>query len=89
MKKTDAEPYRDIDFSSAERGAVLPAEPGKTRITIRLDNAVLEHFRRQVERAGAGSYQTLINDALVNYIHQESMLDSVRQVVREEMAEYK
>ena len=89
MKKTDAEPYRDIDFSSAERGAVLPAEPGKTRITIRLDNAVLEHFRRQVEKAGAGSYQTLINDALVNYIHQESMLDSVRQVVREEMAEYK
>ena len=89
MKKTDAEPYRDIDFSSAERGAVLPAEPGKTRITIRLDNAVLEHFRRQVEQAGSGNYQTLINDALVTHIHQESMLDSVRQVVREEMAEYK
>lgn len=89
MKKTDAEPYRDIDFSTAERGAVLPVEPGKTRITIRLDNAVLEHFRRQVEQAGSGNYQTLINDALVAYIHQESMLDSVRQVVREEMAEYK
>ena len=89
MKKTDAEPYRDIDFSTAERGAVLPAEPGKTRITIRLDNAVLEHFRRQVEQAGSGNYQTLINDALVTHISQESMLDSVRQVVREEMAEYK
>ena len=89
MKKTEAEPYRDIDFSTAERGAVLGQEPGKTRITIRLDNAVLEHFRRQVENAGAGNYQTLINDALVNYIHQQSMLDSVRQVVREEMAEYK
>lgn len=89
MKKDDAEPYRDIDFSTAERGAVTEREPGKTRITIRLDNAVLEHFRRQVEKAGAGSYQTLINDALVNYIHQESMLDSVRQVVREELAEYK
>jgi len=89
MKKTEAEPYRDIDFSTAERGAVLPVEPGKTRITIRLDNAVLEHFRRQVERAGSGNYQTLINDALVTHIHQESMLDSVRQVVREELAEYK
>jgi uncharacterized protein (DUF4415 family) len=89
MKKTDAEPYRDIDFSTARRGAVLPAEPGKTRITIRLDNAVLEHFRRQVEQAGAGNYQTLINDALVAFIQQESMLESVRQVVREELAEYK
>ena len=89
MKKTEAEPYRDIDFSAAERGAVLPVEPGKTRITIRLDNAVLEHFRRQVEQAGSGNYQTLINDALVSYIHQQSMLDSVRQVVREELAEYK
>ena len=89
MKKTDAEPYRDIDFSTAERGAVLPAEPGKTRITIRLDNTVLEHFRRQVEQAGSGNYQTLINDALVTHIRQESMLDSVRQAVREEMAEYK
>lgn len=89
MKKTEAEPYRDIDFSTAERGAVLPAEPGKTRITIRLDNSVLEHFRRQVEQAGSGNYQTLINDALVSYIHQQSMLDSVRQVVREELSEYK
>lgn len=89
MKKDDAEPYRDIDFSNAERGAVLGQAPGKTRITIRLDNAVLEHFRRQVEKAGAGSYQTLINDALVNYIQQESMLASVRQVVREELADYK
>jgi len=89
MKKTEAEPYRDINFSTAERGAVLPVEPGKTRITIRLDNAVLEHFRRQVEQAGSGNYQTLINDALVTHIHQESMLDSVRQVVREELAEYK
>ena len=89
MKKDDAEPYRDIDFSNAEQGAILGQEPGKTRITIRLDNAVLEHFRRQVEKAGAGNYQTLINDALVNCIQQESMLDSVRQVVREELADYK
>ena len=89
MKKTDAEPFRDIDFSIARRGAVLPTEPGKTRITIRLDNAVLEHFRRQVEQAGGGNYQTLINDALVAFIQQESMLESVRQVVREELAEYK
>ena len=84
MKKTDAEPYREIDFANAKRGAVAPSEPGKTKISIRLDNAVLEHFRALVNSAGGGNYQTLINDALVAYTHQQTMLDAVRQVVREE-----
>lgn len=85
MKKPAAEPYRDIDFSKAKRGAVIPLEPGKTKISIRLDNSVIEHFRRQVEQAGGGNYQTLINDALVTYIGQSAVLDAVRQVVREEL----
>lgn len=80
-----AEPYRDIDFSAAKRGPVIPAEPGKTKISIRLDNAVIDHFRAQVERAGSGNYQTLINDALVAYIQQPSVIEAVRQVVREEL----
>ena len=84
MKKTAAEPYRDIDFAHAKRGAVVPLEPGKTKISIRLDNAVLDYFRAVVEKAGGGNYQTLINDALVAYTHQQSLLDAVRQVVREE-----
>jgi uncharacterized protein (DUF4415 family) len=85
MKKTTAEPYRDIDFTHAKRGPVVPPEPGKTKISIRLDNAVLDYFRNIVEEAGGGNYQTLINDALIAYIHQQSMLDAVRQVVREEL----
>lgn len=85
MKKS-AEPYRDIDFTGAKRGAVVPLEPGKTKISIRLDNAVIDYFRKQVEEAGSGNYQTLINDALVAVIQQRSMLDAVRQVVREELA---
>ena len=85
MKRSAAEPYREIDFSNAKRGAVIPLEPGKTKISIRLDNAVIEHFRRQVEQAGGGNYQTLINDALVAYIKQSAVLDAVRQVVREEL----
>jgi uncharacterized protein (DUF4415 family) len=85
MKKVAAEPYRDIDFSAAKRGPVIPAEPGKTKISIRLDNAVIDYFRAQVERAGAGNYQTLINDALVAYIQQRSVIEAVRQVVREEL----
>ena len=39
MKKVAAEPYRDVDFSEARRGPVIPAEPGKTKIFIRIDNA--------------------------------------------------
>ena len=85
MKRTVAEPYRDIDFTHAKRGPVVPPEPGKTKISIRLDKAVIDYFRTLVERTGGGNYQTLINDALVAYIHQQSMLDAVRQVVREEL----
>ena len=85
MKKMVAEPYRDIDFTDAKQGAVIPLEAGKTKISIRLDNKVIDDFRAQVERAGTGSYQTLINDALVAFIQQRSMIDAVRQVIREEL----
>ena len=85
MKRHGAEPYRDIDFSTAKRGPVVPPEPGKTKLSIRIDNSVIEYFRQLVEKAGGGSYQTLMNDALVAYIQQRSMIDAVRQVVREEL----
>lgn len=88
MKKAAAERYRDIDFSRARRGAVVRAEPGKTKISIRLDNAVIEFFRSAVDRAGGGNYQTLINDALLAHIHRHATLEAVRQVVREELAPY-
>ena len=70
MKKFAAEPYRDIDFSRAKRGPVIAVEPGKTKISIRVDNAVIDYFRSQVERAGTGNYQTLMNNALLAFIHQ-------------------
>jgi len=88
MKRVAAEKYRDIDFSRAKRGPVIKPEPGKTKISIRLDNAVLEHFRNLVDKAGGGNYQTLINDALLEHIQQRSTLDAVRQVVREALAPY-
>ena len=66
----------------------MKPEPGKTKISIRLDNAVLEFFRRAVDRAGGGNYQTLINDALLAHIQRHATLDAVRQVVREELAPY-
>jgi uncharacterized protein (DUF4415 family) len=88
MRKTVAEKYRDIDFSRAKRGAVVPLEPGKTKISIRLDNRILEYFRGRVEKAGGGNYQTLINEALLDSIHTRSTLEIVRQAVREELAPY-
>ncbi len=88
MKKVVAEKYRNIDFSRAKRGPVIKPEPGKTKISIRLDNTVLEYFRDLVDKAGGGNYQTLINDALLEYVHRRSTLDVVRQVVREELAPY-
>src|SRR5713101_8207465 len=86
MKRAAAEKHRDIDFSRAKRGPVVKPEPGKTKISIRMDNAVLEYFRTLVEQAGGGNYQSLINDALLAHIHQRSMLEAVRQVVKEELS---
>lgn len=55
VKKVAAEPVREIDFSGAKRGRVTPSQPGKTKISIRLDNAVIDHFRDAVEAAGTTS----------------------------------
>jgi uncharacterized protein (DUF4415 family) len=75
------------DFSQGKRGAIDPTPPGKTRITIRLDDEVLVWFREQVHLAGGGNYQTLINKALHQYIQQtrEPLEETLRRVVREEL----
>jgi len=89
MKKIATEKYRDIDFSKGKRGPVVKPQPGKTKISIRLDNAVIDFFRNLVSEAGGGNYQTLMNDALLDHIHRRTTLDAVRQVVREELAPYR
>lgn len=78
----------EYDFSRARRGAVVAVLAGKTRITIRLDNDVLDWFRKQVHRAGGGNYQTLINQALREYIGQRDVTleATLRRVVREELS---
>lgn len=55
---------KQYDFRPGRRGAVLRASSGTTRITIRIDSSILRWFKAQVHKAGGGSYQTLINDAL-------------------------
>jgi len=77
---------KEYDFSNAKRGAVVP-QKGKTRITIYIDNDVLEQFRAHADEAGYG-YQTMINEALRQYLDKggKSLYESIlRQVVREEL----
>jgi uncharacterized protein (DUF4415 family) len=61
--------------------------PGKRRVTTRLDNDVLDWFRQQVDDAGGGNYQTLINVALRGFMRQkqESLETILRRVIREEL----
>lgn len=75
----------EYDFSKARRGAVLPAAPGKTRITIRLDSELIEWFKTQVNEAGGGNYQSLINDALKGYVQQQGLERTLRRLIREEL----
>jgi uncharacterized protein (DUF4415 family) len=65
----------------------MPVAKGKTRITIRLDDDVIDWFRDQVEKAGGGNYQSLINDALRDHMgrSREPLETTLRRVIREEM----
>ena len=78
---------KEYDFSSGKRGAVIPVAKGKTRITIRLDEDLVDWFKARVNEAGGGNYQTLINAALREYVEQktEPLEDVIRRVVREEL----
>lgn len=78
---------KEYDFSQGRRGPVLPVVTGKTRITIRIDDDVLDCFRAKVHAAGGGSYQTLMNQALRQVMAQEAepLETVVRRVVREEL----
>jgi hypothetical protein len=79
----------EYDFSKGKRGAVI-AQRGKTRISIFIDNAVLDEFRARAEKAGTG-YQTMMNEALRRYlseIEQPVTEKVLRHVLREEIPEY-
>lgn len=80
----------EYDFSKGKRGVVI-ASPGKTRITIMLDDDVIEAFRARAESAGTG-YQTLINSALRDAItgvkekrEKPLTVTTLRRILREEL----
>jgi uncharacterized protein (DUF4415 family) len=78
---------KEYDFSTAKRGPAVRAPKGKTRITIRLDDDVLEWFKDRVEESGGGNYQSLINAALREHIGRsdEPLETTLRRVLREEL----
>ena len=78
---------KEYDFSKAKRGPAVPMPKGKTRITIRLDDDVLEWFKARVDEAGGGNYQSLINSALREHIRRvvEPLEKTLRRVLREEL----
>jgi uncharacterized protein (DUF4415 family) len=84
MKKT-------YNFAGGKRGRIIPDEPesrGKTRITIRIDEDVLDFFLKQADSAGgAVGYQTLINDALRQHAENRApkLEDTLRRILREEL----
>lgn len=61
----------EYDMSQAKRGAIVPLKPNQTRITIRIDTDILNWLREKVNKAGGGNYQTIINQALREYIQYD------------------
>jgi uncharacterized protein (DUF4415 family) len=79
------------DFSKGKRGRVVPPQPepqGKTRITIRLDEEIMDYFLKESDRSGGAlGYQTLINNALHQFMEGKApkMEETLRRIVREEI----
>jgi len=79
------------DFSKGKRGRIVPPEPepeGKVRITIRLDQDIVDRFFQMAEASGGGAgYQTLINAALREYLEGRAprFEDTLRRIIREEL----
>ncbi len=81
----------EYDFSKGKRvGALMkepPTEPGKVKISIRLDEGTLQRFYELADDTGVG-YQTLINSALREYLDGKApkIEETLRRIVREELA---
>lgn len=78
---------KEYDFSNGKRGAIVAGPKGKTRITIRVDEDVVQWFKAQVHKEGGGNYQTLMNHALREYMisTEEPFEEVLRRVLREEL----
>jgi uncharacterized protein (DUF4415 family) len=83
--------YADMDFTDAKPVTQVPAlarlqaeHGGKSRITMRVDNATLAVFKARAEMTG-GNYQTLMNEALSQFVQGQTLADVVRETIRQEL----
>ena len=82
---------QNYDFNAGKRGriATLARESrGKTRITIRLDEDLVDYFLKEADASGgATGYQTLINEALRQHVEGRApkLEETLRRIVREEV----
>ena len=80
---------KEYNFSDGKREAVVPSS-GKTRITIMLDDDVLEYFRELADSSGTG-YQTMINSTLKSAVdrakngEEELTVAKLREILRQEL----
>jgi uncharacterized protein (DUF4415 family) len=70
------------DLDRAKFRVGLKLAPRKQRVTILLDTGLIEYFKA---KAGERGYQTLINDTLQRAKERESLEETLRRVVREEL----
>ena len=77
---------KEYDVSKGKRGPII-SNKGKTRITIYLDDDILDAYRRKSDEIGRG-YQTMINEALRQSIKNKSAVvdaKTLRRILREEL----
>ena len=85
------EQYKDLDFKDGKSVKEIPAlaqlqaeQAGKTRITMRVDSDVLALFKAKAESTG-GNYQTMMNEALKQFVQGESLVDVIKQTIQQEL----
>ncbi len=96
--RIDAMQDEDIDLSEVPevtedqmaravlRVGGVPVTRGKRRVNMFLDAFIIEYFKA---KAGERGYQTLMNDALAEYIRSHDLEDAMRRVIREELSRLK
>lgn len=83
--------YADMDFADAKPVSTVPAlaalqaaQGGKSRITMRVDNTTLAVFKARAEMTGS-NYQTLMNEALQQFVQGKTLVDVIRETIRQEL----
>jgi uncharacterized protein (DUF4415 family) len=77
----------EYNFKKVKQGSISKLSSCKTRITIRIDTDILNWFRNEVHKRGGGNYQSLLNEALREFVNYRKgdLEKTVRKVIREEL----